>query len=183
MIPKDPFGKNGPQWSVIRSKPLIEPPKQDIIIENFEKLKIIFPNMEQKIRELVFEKHQNEKNICFFIDHILNLKEYKEDHSTKLPIKHNNKTDALKGQAVANLTTEESGSEDNEDVNRTYTKGEIDNTEVVLSVRNDEKTQSIRKNLLMLFSQNLPEIEETLKRYRYETNLHFFIDKLIQYID
>lgn len=178
MPPEDPWGRNAPSLSQVLLKsftlPTNNPIKpilhiKDFKTENFEKLKTIFPNMEQKIRELVFEKYVTENNLHFFIDHIL------DTHA--IPI--------LKDHAVAKSdessdSDSDSDSED-ESVYRTYSRGDIEVSPY--TVRSARETEDMREKLREMFCQNKIEIDQALQEYPSKTDLNFFIDKLVQYLD
>lgn len=209
MPPSDPWGRNGPSLSQVllksftlpplppfnKIKPInpiktinpinpIKPinPVKDTKNENFEKLKTIFPNMEQKIHELVFEKHVTENNLRFFIDHILDTDGKIEGSSKK---QSDSGLKDLKDQAEAIPISDESESNsEDESVYRTYTRGDIENAEVVpYTVRSAQETGGMREKLREIFCQNKMEIDQALQDYPSKTDLNFFIDKLVQYLD
>jgi hypothetical protein len=156
--------------------------EKNIKNENFEKLKTIFPNMEQKIHELVFEKHVTQNDIRFFIDHILDT-DGKIVDSSKKPSYSDLKD--LKDQAVAISISDESDSNsEDESVYRTYTRGDIENAEVVpYTVRSAQETGVMREKLREIFCQNRMEIDQALQDYPSKTDLNFFIEKLVQFLD
>ena len=179
MVPHDPLGKNGPKLvdylsikSVQKYHPIdattarIQKKTDAQKYENFEMLKNMFPDNEEIISELVFNKYPNESNVSFFVDVLISSNKLEEP-----------KISHIQNEASANWI-----SDSNKTTFSNYSKSELKPI-TTDELRMLDKTEQIKKQLCEIFPSNIREIERTLSTYQYGTDIEYLIDKLIQLID
>ena len=176
MIDEYPLGRKGPTLDKILSidsdKPKVVDPKvvDSKVVDSkvvkvaslIEKLNILFPNCEKRIKDLI-DKNPKELDIHFFINQLLEIPHDKNIDNKK------------QSQASAMLDTEDDGTE----LYELYLKKE---NEKKKSKRSPAKSQEFYNKLIAIFPNNINEIQETLNRYPCEDWIEMIIDKLMRRI-